>query len=242
MKLTARIKPPTKLNAKFNELKMPLNGGFEEGYSQGYAAGYESGYAESEMVAAGLIDGAITDYGNERVTGVVAYMFYMNPRLTSVDFPNAKTIGEGAFGDCVALADINFPVAEILEIGAFQFTPLVSVKFPSVKTVGHSVFMSCKSLKIADFYVVESFETNNFQNCTALDTLILRGAKVATIANAILRNTPIANGTGYIYIPRALVDSYKSATNWSIYADQFRALEDYTVDGTITGELDESKI
>lgn len=40
----------------------------------------------------------------------------------------------------------------------------------------------------------------------------------------------------------ALVDSYKAATNWSTYATQFRALEDYTVDGTITGELDSTKI
>lgn len=39
-----------------------------------------------------------------------------------------------------------------------------------------------------------------------------------------------------------LVDTYKADTNWSTYAAQFRALEDYTVDGTITGELDESKI
>lgn len=48
---------------------------------------------------------------------------------------------------------------------------------------------------------------------------------------------------GYIYIPRALVgDIYKYAANWSVFAAQFRSLEDYTVDGTITGELDESKI
>lgn len=40
----------------------------------------------------------------------------------------------------------------------------------------------------------------------------------------------------------ALVDSYKAATNWSTYADQIRALEDYTVDGTTTGALDETKI
>jgi hypothetical protein len=55
-------------------------------------------------------------------------------------------------------------------------------------------------------------------------------------------NSAIADGKGYIYVPRTLVNSYKTATNWSVYANQFRALEDYTVDGTITGELDESKI
>ena len=53
---------------------------------------------------------------------------------------------------------------------------------------------------------------------------------------------PIMKGEGYIYVPRALVDSYKVATNWSSWATQFRALEDYTVDGTTTGELDETKI
>ena len=55
-------------------------------------------------------------------------------------------------------------------------------------------------------------------------------------------STPITFGTGYIYAPRALVDSYKAATNWSTYADQICALEDYTVDGTTTGALDETKI
>ena len=53
---------------------------------------------------------------------------------------------------------------------------------------------------------------------------------------------PIASGAGYIYVPAALVDSYKVATNWSTYAAQFRALEDYTVDGTTMGELDPNKI
>ena len=46
----------------------------------------------------------------------------------------------------------------------------------------------------------------------------------------------------YIYVPRALVNDYKAATTWAQYADKFRALEDYTVDGTTTGELDTTKI
>lgn len=46
MKLTARIKAVPKLTASFKELKMPLNGGFEEGYDRGYAEGYEEGNSE----------------------------------------------------------------------------------------------------------------------------------------------------------------------------------------------------
>ena len=41
------------------------------------------------------------------------------------------------------------------------------------------------------------------------------------------KDTPIESGTGYVYVPSALVDSYKSATNWSTYADQIRAIENY---------------
>ena len=29
------------------------------------------------------------------------------------------------------------------------------------------------------------------------------------------------------YVPTSLVDTYKSATNWSTYAEQIRAIEDY---------------
>ena len=43
-------------------------------------------------------------------------------------------------------------------------------------------------------------------------------------------------------VPAALVESYKTATNWAAYwgygNNKFLALEDYTVDGTVTGEID----
>ena len=53
---------------------------------------------------------------------------------------------------------------------------------------------------------------------------------------------PEGKKDGYIYVPSALIEQYKVATNWVTFADQFRALEDYTVDGTTTGELDWEKV
>jgi hypothetical protein len=60
----------------------------------------------------------------------------------------------------------------------------------------------------------------------------------------VLNNTnALPNASNYyIYVPSTLVDSYKTASNWSSVASRFRALEDYTVDGTTTGELDPNKI
>lgn len=68
-----------------------------------------------------------------------------------------------------------------------------------------------------------------FRGCISLTALILRRADAIcelTDTNAF-NNTPIAKGTGYVYVPAALIETYKSATNWSNYANQFRAIEDY---------------
>lgn len=40
-------------------------------------------------------------------------------------------------------------------------------------------------------------------------------------------NSAIASGTGYIYVPDALVEDYKVATNWSTYAAQIKPLSEY---------------
>ena len=67
-----------------------------------------------------------------------------------------------------------------------------------------------------------------FYNCTVLETVIIGTNAVATLKNVnCFNNTPIAKGTGYIYVPAGLVDAYKTANNWSNYASQIRAIEDY---------------
>ena len=89
----------------------------------------------------------------------------------------------------------------------------------------------------------EILGTYGFANMNGLKALLLRNESLCSLSNTnAFSNSTVKTGTGYIYVPATLVDSYKAATNWSTYASQFRALEDYTVDGTITGELDESKI
>lgn len=72
------------------------------------------------------------------------------------------------------------------------------------------------------------------------------GASIIIRSEAVPKLSAAFTGTGFtnthFYVRRALVDEFKTATNWSTYADMYRALEDYTVDGTATGELDMSKI
>ena len=168
--------------------------------------------------------------------------------LVSADFPLVTTFtGNEVFDGCSALKSVNFPLLENAS-GTYSFrkcSSLESVVFPKLEKSGIGDFSYCTSLKRADFTKITGFSGNCFVGCSALTALILRNTEaVCTLANTTntIATTPIANGAGYVYVPRALVNSYKEATNWSTYAAQIRALEDYTVDGTITGELDETKI
>lgn len=156
------------------------------------------------------------------LTKIGSYMFQACSELTTADFPKATTIGDKAFTNCKKLTTVIFPI---------------------VTSVGNNAFEKCDLLETINLPLTTTIGSTAFSGCSQLTNLILRSTTMATLSNAnSLLRTKIASGNGYIYVPRALVDSYKSATNWSTYATQFRALEDYTVDGTITGELDPTKI
>ena len=124
-------------------------------------------------------------------------------------------------------------------------TSLESIILPKLQKLGFKEsFTNCDNLEYADFTDLIWMGAGSFNYCPKHKILILRNTQTVVTLNdrLVFRNSPIASGTGYIYVPRALIEDYKVATNWSTYAAQFRALEDYTVDGTITGELDETKI
>lgn len=89
-------------------------------------------------------------------------------------------------------------------------------------------FYNCTKLEKIDFDVLEEMKDADFYKCSALTAVIIRSPAVCTMSDSkAFKSTPIESGTGYIYVPAALVDSYKAATNWSAYADQIRAIEAY---------------
>ena len=124
-----------------------------------------------------------------------------------------------------------------------QCKQLKTIDLHNVQSIGEYSLCNCYALKAIDLHNVQSIGRYGIYGCSALIALIMRGTSLCTLSSDTgMSATGISAKKGYIYVPSALIDSYKTATNWSVYANQFRALEDYTVDGTITGELDESKI
>lgn len=193
-----------------------------------------------------IIERTITEFKDDILTEIGTYAFYGCTDLTTVDLPNVEKIADSVFEECSALTTVNLPSLTSTEMKPFYgCSALTKVKLPSLTFTKGYLFWGCSSLSIVDFSKPVKFQNHMaFAYCPNLIALIFRCETLSPGPNPSNFSTDsgIHNGTGYIYVPRALVDQYKSATNWSVYADQFRALEDYTVDGTTTGELDESKI
>ena len=131
--------------------------------------------------------------------------------------PAATSIGSHAFYNC---------------------SSLTTVVMPAATSIGYNAFYYCEKLTTVDLPMATSIGAYVCSSCPTLKALIIRTGQVCSLDSGLGYGTDSC----YIYVPRALINDYKAATNWAQYADKFRALEDYTVDGTTTGELDTTKI
>lgn len=196
-----------------------------------------------DVLTDSIIEKTLESYADDVVKSIGSYAFSKCTALINVNLPNVQEINNYAFNDCTALTSVIAPLVETrVNFYAFQnCLNLANVDFPLLKRIDGSAFSGCAKITSVDFPLVTYIGNQAFAK-TGLATLILRNETMVQNGGYIAINTPIASGTGYIYVPSSLVDSYKADSNWSTYANQFRALEDYTVDGTTTGELDPNKI
>ena len=138
--------------------------------------------------------------------------------LQSIDLPNLTQWGSSqdglglyqTFSNCTNLQTVNLPILTNTKLGLYAFQNCTSLT--KVKASFKSLGMNC------------------FQNCSVLRTLILpQTDSITTLGNSnMFEDTLIGkNQDSGIYVPRALVNEYKNATNWTVYADYIRAIEDY---------------
>ena len=109
---------------------------------------------------------------------------------------------------------------------------LTKATLPYVKSLARYAFRNCTALQIVDLGSSSiqklNINANAFNGATAIVALIVRTSSISTLQNAsAFQNSSIASGTGYIYVPTILLNEYKAATNWSTFAEQIRAIEDY---------------
>jgi hypothetical protein len=153
--------------------------------------------------------------------------------VASVDIHNSTNLNDYQFSDCYSLEEIDLSDTTITSLpsGCFRYCySLRKVVLPSTLTaINSDAFKTCIKLQELDIPAsVASIWGGAFNGCSALAKLVIRytGGVVSTNNANICANTPIASGTGYIYVPDALVEDYKIATNWSQYANQIKGLSE----------------
>lgn len=184
---------------------------------------------------AGIYSMFDTDLTFPNLNAVPAGLFAVDLYLASFTGPAVTKIGASAFEGLSGITTINTPNVVTIDDNALMSTSLKEVNFPKCKTIGMNVFNSCANLEKADLGTCEKLGMYAFDNCSSLNTLILRGSKVCAMNDASAlgyskwsQSTPLAGMNGSIYVPDALVDSYRKATNWSIFASIIKPLSTYT--------------
>lgn len=110
----------------------------------------------------------------------------------------------GASGHVMAVREIHMP-----HLGGVA----LNLNFGSATAAN-----ACQHLEVCDIGSAKSIAANTFANCYALQTLIMRRTSATTCANvSAFLNTPIRGRnsmTAKIYVPSALIDTYKAASVW----------------------------
>ncbi len=150
--------------------------------------------------------------------------FYSGTGITSVDFTGVTEIGDYAFYNCVKLVECD--LSKVTKIGDSSFegcTGLVSVNLDSVITIADNAFKACTSLHTA---VIGSSCTSiggrSFGNGDVTIEVTFKGTTPPTITDNSFGSS--SKFAGKLYVPAASVDTYKAATNWTVYADKIQAI------------------
>lgn len=165
----------------------------------------------------------------------------LSESLTSYRNESLRKIAEYGFYKCSNLVDIYTPtVVDICGYGLAQ-TGITEYTANGSLRLYNNAMRRCENLIKVDMKRPVEFGSYALADCANLEALIMRKGltetnKMPKLVFNSLMSTKIENGTGYIYVPSEYVEDFKSATNWSIYADQIRAIEDYP---EITGGAEE---
>ena len=171
---------------------------------------------------------------------------FSSTSITSIDLSAIRFAAScslsGLFSQCSSLASVKLPEDDTYYITNFGSIFLYCVnltevdmsclKFSTTSNYSCSeAFHGCTSLKkvaLPQRDTACSMSTYFFENCSALEEVIIPGDVVLPVYNNnAFTGSSIAAGTCLIYVPDALVDSYKAATNWSTYAAQIKGFSDY---------------
>lgn len=166
-------------------------------------------------------------FPNTIVTDVTSPSSALNTlyALKSLYLPNVSNISIG--NQLFTVEDVSHGIIDIPNSGFRQFFNVVALKINNgCQTVGSEAFVSCSKLTKLDFpNTVTTIGGSALLNCHALTTLIFRSTTPPTITSNTL-TTGSGTLTIKIYVPDSSVNDYKTATNWSSWANYIYPLSE----------------
>ena len=160
----------------------------------------------------------------EGVTSIGDFAFQICNALRSITIPESVTsIGSYAFSNCFFFQSITIPesVTSIGDRAFYDCRALQSITIPeSVTSIGQYAVSTCRALQsITIPESVTSIGSYAFNNCSATTNYHIRPPVPPTQSNAFY-NIPTDT---VFYVPANSLNTYKTANNWSTYADRMVA-------------------
>ena len=207
---------------------VPLNVSVNGTYTPGEGVdGYSQVVVDVPQSGTGFTEKEITEGSIEIInldnsaSFVVGYAFYNNSYIQTVNLPYATTVRISAFYGCTSLSQVSLPMCSSIGANAFyNCTSLSQVSLPMCSYISNA-FQYCRSLSQISLPVCSYIGDTAFSNCSSLSIITIGYSSVCSLAGSNTFNrTKITSSTGSIYVPTSLVDSYKSANNWSYFSTQ----------------------
>ena len=171
-----------------------------------------------------IVERTIIEFEDNEIEEIGNYAFSDCSALTNVSFPLVTRIGNYAFNDCSALTNVSFPlVTSIRTYGFLGCSALTNVSFPLVTSIGLGAFRSCNALTNVSFPRITSIGDDAFVYSNALTTMYI-GTESDTVCT-LKSKSAIPSSIEEIYVPYNLREQYKTATNWSSFADKIQSYE-----------------
>lgn len=194
---------------------------------------------------------------NSDIRSLGDYALYNRERLTEAQLPNVTTLGDRCFYNCYMLSNLVLgDISRVPSYCFYNCRRLEQFNSRTAKSIESYAFMDSVGdyapasnhmiLKTVKCESASSIRRNAFAGLKYIETIdILGGGEIERMAdtnkaleslvNFIMRDEETVTTVAYtafaattnIYVPDALVESYKTATNWSTYAEQIHPLSEY---------------
>lgn len=199
----------------------------------------ESGVVEGCSAEATLIAPAVKRIRAGSITTII-------PNMTSLNFPVVERIEDGTFGPSPNTDTLSLPKLKVLGCGNFSgWTTLKTVDLPEMECIGSRSLCGATNLQSINIPNIKFIGSGALSNLPAtitklelpkIEKIDVGGLSANNLTALILSNPDkVCEGwfinfeldDYYIYVPKRLLESYKTDSVWSTMIDHIRVIEDY---------------